>query len=819
MKKYFLCILIFTFSILFIEAQNSFTYKQPRKDILDLVNVERAPSVLKDDQNNFMIFIYRPEYKSIKELSQKEMRLAGLRVNPLLYIGSRTTYYNKLRVLSLKSNNKTPMDISGFPENPKLSNFVFSPDQSMIAMTNTTKDKVELWVLNIEKKEASKIETPALNASLGGVINWFPDNKNLLIKIRPKKPNIIIDSENSIPEGPTITENLGSKAQNRTYQDLLKNTTDENNFEYLSTSSLIKVNLKGRTSPWLDQRMYSSISFSPDGKYVLVNFIKKPFSYIVTYSRFPSETLVYTINAKLVKKISDSPLLEVLPKGFMSTRKGMRSIGWRNDHPSSVTYIEALDQGDPSIVVDYRDKLMQWEAPFDQSPVLLIKTINRINRVYWGNDDLAIVNDYWWNNRNTKTYIYNPSKPELEPKIITDRNYQDTYSNPGSFLTKRNDYNKYVLTIEKNHLFRIGDGFSDKGQYPFLEKLNINNFSATKLYTSTYEDKYENIIDFDYKLNQIFVRIEGKEDFPNYYFRKLSFDQLNQITFFKNPYEALKKISKETITYNREDGLELNGTLYLPEGYDKENSVKKPMILWAYPREYKDKNSASQKTDNPNRFIYPSWSSPIYWVTQGYVVLDRASFPIIGEDKSEPNDSFRKQLVSNAKAAIDALDKKGYIDPKRVAVGGHSYGAFMVANLLSHSNLFAAGIARSGAYNRTLTPFGFQSEERSYWEAPEVYYNMSPFMHADKMKTPLLLIHGEADNNSGTYPMQSKRYFNALKGLGATTRLVMFPKESHGYRAKETILHLLWEQDQWLEKYLKPKTTELIIQSPKKPKG
>jgi dipeptidyl aminopeptidase/acylaminoacyl peptidase len=227
------------------------------------------------------------------------------------------------------------------------------------------------------------------------------------------------------------------------------------------------------------------------------------------------------------------------------------------------------------------------------------------------------------------------------------------------------------------------------------------------------------------------------------------------------------------------------------------------MILWAYPREYKDRASASQTTANPNRFTAPNYGSPIYWVTRGYVVLDGAAFPIVGEGDEEPNDSFIKQLVANAKAAIDAVDRLGYIDPGKVAVGGHSYGAFMVANLLSHSDLFAAGIARSGAYNRTLTPFGFQSEERTYWEAPGVYYDMSPFMHADEMKTPLLLIHGEADNNSGTFPLQSIRYFNALKGLGATVRLVLLPKESHGYQAKESILHMLWEQDQWLEKYVK----------------
>ena len=312
--------------------------------------------------------------------------------------------------------------------------------------------------------------------------------------------------------------------------------------------------------------------------------------------------------------------------------------------------------------------------------------------------------------------------------------------------------------------------------------------------------------DYDVDSQQLTVRIESKNEYPNRYFRDLKNQTLQQITNFDNPFKAIQNVKKEVIEYQRDDGLTLTGTLYLPTDYQE--GTKYPMILWAYPREYKDSNSASQNTQNPNEFTYPFWGSPIYWVSKGYVVLDDAAFPIIGEGEVEPNDSFRKQLVANAKAAIDAVDNKGLIDRQRVAVGGHSYGAFMVANLLSHSDLFAAGIARSGAYNRTLTPFGFQSEERSYWDAPEVYYTMSPFMHADKMKTPLLLIHGEADNNSGTYPMQSERYFNALKGLGATARLVMLPKESHGYRAKESILHMLWEQDQWLEKYVKNKPTD-----------
>jgi len=297
--------------------------------------------------------------------------------------------------------------------------------------------------------------------------------------------------------------------------------------------------------------------------------------------------------------------------------------------------------------------------------------------------------------------------------------------------------------------------------------------------------------------------LESKKEYPNYYIRDIKKNVLKQITFNENPFRILDDVYKEVIRYKRTDGVELSATLYLPVGYKIESREKLPMIMWAYPTEFKDKNSAGQVTVSNNEFTFLNYGSPLYWLTKGYAVLDDASFPVIGEGKTEPNDTYITQLVANAKAAIDAIDSLGFIDRDRVAVGGHSYGAFMTANLLTHSNLFAAGIARSGAYNRTLTPFGFQSEERNYWEAPDVYNAMSPFQNAEKMKTPLLLIHGEEDNNSGTFPMQSERYFNALKGLGANARLVILPKESHGYAARESIMHMLWEQDQWLEKYVK----------------
>jgi len=565
--------------------------------------------------------------------------------------------------------------------------------------------------------------------------------------------------------------------------------------------------LDGKVADFLPTAMYDELDFSPDGNYIMVNTIKRPFSYIVPYSRFPFESNIYSSEGKLIKKVNDVPLNEVEPKGFMATRMGKRRMDWRADKPATIYWAEALDKGDPEVKVDYRDAVYELSAPFSGKEKLLLKTKNRYSGIIWGNENLAIASDYWWNDRNTKSYLFNPSNASETPKIIFDRNYQDRYNDPGNFVTARNDFDERVLEMVDGNAFLMGDGFSDKGQFPFVDEFNLKTQKTKRIYQSEYTDKLENLNSaIDMKKGKILVRIESQNEYPNYYFRNIKKkNDLTPVTPFENPFKSIQNVHKEVITYKRDDGLELEGTLYLPIGYDKEKKEKMPMLLWAYPREFKDKNSASQNTTNPNEFIYPYYGSPIYWVTQGYVVLDDAAFPILGEGDEEPNDTFRTQLVGNAKAAIDAVDKMGYIDRNRVGVGGHSYGAFMVANLLSHSDLFAAGIARSGAYNRTLTPFGFQSEERSYWDSPETYNTMSPFMHADKMKTPLLLIHGEADNNSGTYPLQSERYFNALKGLGATARLVMLPKESHGYSAKESILHVLWEQDQWLDKYVKNK--------------
>ncbi|WP_409415581.1 prolyl oligopeptidase family serine peptidase [Flavobacterium sp. PS2] len=784
-------------------AQENLTYQKPSKSILDLADYERAPSVSMDTKKEFMLLTYRNTYKTLEDLNQEELRLAGLRINPVTNISSTVTYVKNLKLRKISDTKE--IQVSGLPTAPQISNIVWSPNDKKILFTHTTKTGVELWIVDVASAKATKLTEANLNANLGTPFSWFNDNETILVKMLPKNRPALLDSKKDLPTGPIVSTADGSKSQNRTYADMLKNKNDEANFENIITSEIYKVNINGTATLFKNADMYSSERISPDGNYVMLTTIQKPFSYIVPLGRFPSKAVVYDKNGTEVKTVNEVPLYEIMPKGFMAVRKGKREMSWRNDKPATLSYVIALDGGDPANKVDFRDEVFLWNAPFNTEATALVKTPQRFNEIIWGNDNTAILMDEWYDTRNIKTYLINPSDATQKPKVIFDRNSQDIYADPGAFEFKKNQYNKYVLAIENDNAFLLGEGFTKDGQFPFISELNLKTLKTKRLYTSTFKDKKEDIVEIeDFKTGKVLVQIQSKNDYPNYYFRNIKKqNSLTQVTFFKNPFESIKNVSKEVIKYKRKDGVELSGTLYLPEGYDKVKKEKLPLLIWAYPAEYKDKNSAGQSSQNPNEFTFPYYGSFIYWVTKGYVVLDDASFPIIGEGTTEPNDNFITQLVDDAEAAIDAVDALGYINRKKVAVGGHSYGAFMTANLLTHSNLFACGIARSGAYNRTLTPFGFQTEQRNYWEVPDVYNTMSPFMHADKMKTPLLLVHGEADNNPGTFTLQTERYFQALKGLGAPARMVILPKESHGYVAKENILHLLWEQDQFLEKYLK----------------
>lgn len=803
MKKLF-----FTFFVLVTSlcsfAQVALNYQKPPKEILELVDVERAPSVLMDSKKQTFVFVYTPMYLTIDQLSQPEMKLAGQRINPKLNVSSGTKYIEKISIQLNRSGE--PKFVNGFPVNPKITALQWSPDEKLIACGVVNDKGMELWIIDVQTQTAKKITEAVLNANLGSAFSWFPDGKSLLVHQLPANRKAFIDVQIAVPVGPSVSISDGTSGQNRTYPDLLKNGIDEQNFETMATSELWKVELNGNSTLWKSAALYSRESFSPDGNYILINTLTKPFSYIVPWSRFALLTEICSSTGKPIEVVENRPVLDKIPKGFMAVENTKRSIQWRSDEAATLVYVFALDGGDPKKEVPFRDEVFTWKAPFEKGKEQsLVKTPQRFGGITWGRTDLCIIYDSWYDTRNEKTYSFNPSNPNSELKLLFDRNSQDEYGNPGNFETVKNEFNRYVLQLEGMNTVLIGDGFTEKGQFPFVNSFNLETKKIKTLYRSTSTTKMEEIVAvLDIKKGDLLVRIQSQTEYPNYFTRKMVGKAAPiALTNFKNPFTSILGVSKEVITYKRADGLELSATLYLPVGYDKTKKEKLPMVMWAYPKEFKDKNSAAQNTTNPNEFVFPFYGSPIYWVTRGYAVLDEAAFPIVGEGTAEPNDTFLDQLVSNAKAAIDAVDNLGFIDRRKVAIGGHSYGAFMTANLLTHSDLFAAGIARSGAYNRSLTPFGFQGEERNYWEAKETYNTMAPFNFAEKMKTPLLLIHGENDNNPGTFPIQTERYFQALKGLGAPVRYVVLPKESHGYSAKESVLHVLWEQDQWLETHVK----------------
>ncbi|SHH31907.1 Dipeptidyl aminopeptidase/acylaminoacyl peptidase [Chryseobacterium oranimense] len=796
--KLTICLLAF---LNFYDAQENITYQKPSAEILKLADYERPPSVLMNSKKDWVIFTYRPTYKTLEDLNQQEMKLAGLRINPVTNISSSVTYSNNLKIR--KINDRNEVQVKNLPANPKITYISFSPDEKTLAFTHTTDKGVELWIVNLEAASAKKITGDNLNANLGTPYTWSNDSQSLLIRTLPQNRATLIDASKDLPTGPIVSTADGKVSQNRTYQDLLKNPQDEKNFEVLTASEIYNVDLNGNLKKVKDQDMYSGLSFSPDGNYLMATVIKKPFSYIVPLNRFPSTTTVYDLKGNAIKTVNDVPLNEIMPKGFSSVRTGKRSMGWRSDAPATLVFAEALDGGDQSKAAEYRDEIFTWEAPFTAAPKSFFKTKQRYEGVSWTNDHYAVVSEGWYDTRNTKSFLVDLNSGES--KVIDDRNYQDVYSDPGNFNTAKNQYGRTVIDMKGGKTYLIGDGFTKDGQHPFIDEMDVKSLKKKRLYTSNIKNGKEEIIDIlNPSKGEILTTQQSPSLYPNYFKKNIKSNKAEAVTHFANPFESIKDVYKEVITYKRNDGVTLTGTLYLPANYDRKTKKEKlPLLIWAYPTEYKDKNTAGQNTQNPNDFTFPYYGSFVYWTTKGYAVLDDAAFPIIGEGKTEPNDTFIPQLVANGRAAIDAVDQLGYIDRTKVAVGGHSYGAFMTANLLTHSKDYACGIARSGAYNRTLTPFGFQSEQRNYWDVPEIYNTMSPFMNADKMKTPLLLVHGDADNNPGTFTLQTERYFQALKNLGAPVKMVLLPKEAHGYVAKENILHLLWEQDQFLEKCLK----------------
>jgi dipeptidyl aminopeptidase/acylaminoacyl peptidase len=816
-----IALLIVTCTVLSPRAGAQPPYREPPAEIVNILDAAPLPWVSTSPVGDTLVLLERETLPPIRELAQPMLRLAGQRVNPATNARFGPRSVVGMTLVDVASGEQRVLELDGqagygFP--------LWSVDGAQVAFTVTTGTGVSLSLASIAEGSVRSLSGPVLN-TLGVGPQWLPGRVALLVGFIPSDRGAA-PVRSPVPTGPVIQENLGGEpAPVRTYQDLLRDAYDERLYEHHFTTQLAIVDAAtGEASPIGPPGLYVSASPSPDGRFLLVERIEGPFSYLVPWYRFPQRVEVWDLDGVVVAELARLPLAERIPIQGVIT--GPRHHAWRaSEGTADVVWVEALDGGDPKREVQHRDKLWLLAAPFDGAPREIARLEDRSRGLAWlESGSHALVTEYDRDERWTRSWLVDV-RPDTDsaPRLVFDRSVQDRYGDPGTPLTTTNAAGRSVLLQHDGQLMLAGRGASDEGDRPFLDALDPFTGEKTRLWRNAGEE-YETVIDLleagasggDAAAGAggrggtagklaILTRRETPSSPPNYHVRSLPLDGSPStrwpITRFEHPAPQLRDVQKELVTYARDDGVRLSATLYLPPGHSEGDTH--PLLVWAYPREFNDPSMASQVSGSPWRFTMFGGSSHLFLLTQGYAIMDGATMPVVGSDPETVNDSFIQQIVDSAAAAIQLAVERGVADGQHVGVGGHSYGAFMTANLLAHCDLFQAGVARSGAYNRTLTPFGFQAERRTFWEAPETYFALSPFMHADDINEPLLMIHGMEDNNSGTFPLQSERMYHAIKGHGGTARLVMLPEESHGYRARESVLHTLAEMNDWFDRWLK----------------
>lgn len=782
------------------------------------------PSVALDPSRRVMALMDRELYPPIEDLAAPMVRLAGSRIDPASNgpHGPRQLTGLTLRRIDGSTFASGAAEVRvRVPADADLSGISWSPDGARFMFTNTRAGGIELWVGDTASGEARAVTGPVLNAAAGSPARWMPDGQRVLVRVVPEN-RAAAPAPPRVPAGPVIQETRGKSAPVRTFQDLLQTPHDEALFDYYMTSQLEFIDLKsGERTKIGGPAIYTGNDPSPSGEFLLISRTERPYSYLHPWSLFPEVVEVWDTSGKVVREVVRVPLLDTIPIEGVQT--GPRSIEWRDTERATLVWAEALDEGDPRKKVAHRDRVMMLAAPFAGEAREVTRTEHRFTGVSWMQDGTAWYTEFDRDRRWARTWLMNPDAAgdACKPRLLFDRSTLDQYKNPGSPLTTRLPSGRSVVRIENGSVFMAGRGATPEGDRPFLDRLSLADFTSERLWRNAGES-FESVVDILSADGTRFItQFETPTQYPNYFIRDVRAGgaeggdgraalagavdapgggQWSQITRFEDPVPELRRVKKELVKYRRSDGVELSATMYLPADYQP--GTRLPLFVWAYPQEFTDAGVAGQVAGSPRRFTSIGGTSHLFLLTQGYAVMDAATMPIVGHPETA-NDTFVDQIVSSAQAAIDKAVEMGVADRDRVAVGGHSYGAFMTANLMAHCDLFRAGIARSGAYNRTLTPFGFQGERRTYWEAPDVYERLSPFTFAHKINEPLLLIHGEIDNNPGTFPIQSERLYHAIKGNAGTARLVMLPFESHGYSARESVEHTLAEMIAWLDRWVK----------------
>ncbi|MCA1577439.1 MAG: prolyl oligopeptidase family serine peptidase [Acidobacteria bacterium] len=797
-------VLLLMLGVASVNAQQG--YKKPPKQVLDILNAPITPGASISPARDNMLLTKALRYPPLADLAQPMLRLAGRRINPASNSPHRFQYSVGLIRKRIADGSEVQIQV---PPGAKITSIEWSDDGKHFAFLNTTPNRVDLWVGDAATGKIHNVKNVQINSVLGNPVTWMPDNRTLLVQLVPPSRGAA-PALPPVPPEPNTQESSGRPGPVRTYEDLLKSPHDENLFEYYATSQLALVDsASGKTTPIGQPAIFQAIEPSPDGHHVLVTRAHRPFSYLFPDSAFPKDLEVWDTKGKVVHKLASLPLADQVPIDGVIT--GPRSVRWNPTEPATLVWVKALDGGNPKNKVAHRDSVLMLKAPFTAQPVEIFKTEHRFSNAgnpgssnaSFTDKGLMFISDFERDKRWIRTFLIDPNKPETPAKLIWSRSQQDRYKDPGTPVTRSLNGQRAILQ-NGDSIYLSGNGASPKGDRPFLDRFNLQTLNSQRLFRSD-ANSYETFVALlSNDGTQFITRRETPTDAPNYFVRFIGDGATAKapraLTNFPDPMPQLRGIKKQLVTYKRADGVSCSFTLYLPPGYKE--GTKLPTVVWAYPLEFNDADTAGQITGSTQRITSITGPSHLFFLLEGYAVLDNATMPVVGTPETV-NNTYIEQIVMSAKAAIDKAVEMGVTDPERVGVGGHSYGAFMTANLLAHSDLFRAGIARSGAYNRTLTPFGFQNERRTIWEAPELYLKVSPFMVAQKVNEPMLMIHGEVDDNTGTFPIQSQRMYQALKGHGATVRLVMLPHEAHGYAGRESIEHVLYEMISWFDKYVK----------------
>jgi dipeptidyl aminopeptidase/acylaminoacyl peptidase len=770
-----------------------FPYHQPPKEISDALLAPPTPSVSVSPQRDYLIFMQPVRYPPIAEVAQPMLRLAGMRIDANTNGPHLAPYFLSYLLKRLPGGEDVRLIL---PSGAKVGTPVWSHDGKQFAFTNLTSHGIELWIgssaTGITQRVAEHIN--GVHVGGGSAVQWLGDNRTLLAALVPADRGTP-PAEPTIPKGPHVQESLGNAGPAPTYEDLLSNPHDEDLFDYYATAQLAYIDsASGKQTPLGKEGIYTVIQSSPDGQHLLIGSLHKPYSYQLPAQSFPQEIAVWDRNAKVEYKVASLPLADHVP--LAGVRTGPRAYQWLPDKPATLAWVEALDGGNPREKVPHRDRIVALAAPFSGQPRELFQTEERYRNMQVLAGGKALVEDYERVQRVERTFSVDLEQPGNPPRVVFRRNEKDAYHDPGNLVMRTSADGRRQALQSGDEVYLTGEGASPAGDKPFLDRLNLATGKTQRVFQSS--AGYESIVAvLDDAGTRLLTRRESPTDPPNYYIR--SGTKLTPLTNFRDPMPQAAGIKKQLVTYKRADGVPLSFTLYLPAAYKPGTRI--PALVWAYPYEFSDADTAGQVTGHADQ----SFTELTYHqlpVLHGYALIDNAAMPIVG-DADTVNNTYVDQLLMDAQAAVDQAVEMGVADRDRIGVFGHSYGAFMTANLLAHSKLFHAAVAESGAYNRTLTPFGFQSERRTFWEAPDVYTKMSPFWFADKIKTPLLLIHGEEDDNTGTFPIQSERLYAAVRGNGGTVRLVMLPAEAHGYRGMETMQHVLYEELAWFDRYLK----------------